>query len=94
MEENNNMQSSMPEAPKEKSSGALIGAIIIILILIIGGIYLIGQSQSDSATEGGEAMEQDSMIGPDESLSTSDDLESIENDLDGQADFEDLDQDL
>ena len=79
---------TMPDAPK-KSNGALIGAIIVILILVIGGIYLINENQKEDKLLLEENIE---MMQPNQDLSESDDLDSIEADLNSQTEIEILDQ--
>jgi len=86
MEPNNTMPSM---EPKEKSGGALIGSIIIIVILVLGGIYLISKSQMRDSTLPAEdqtgvdttGAEATAGIEISPNLSTSDDLNSIEADL-------------
>ncbi|HEU0085654.1 MAG TPA: hypothetical protein VFQ59_01705 [Candidatus Paceibacterota bacterium] len=73
------MEPETNTAPK-KSNGALIGSIIIILILIIGGIYLLGRTQ--------EGMEVETPNLETDTLSESDELESIEADLEGEVEIE------
>jgi len=78
MEPENNNMPSMPKKP----NGALIGTIIIILIIIIGGIYLLSNSTEEATVET-ETPYLDS-----ESLSDSDELESIEADLEADMSLE------
>ena len=84
------------KGPKGKSNGAMIGTIIIILILIIGGIYLLGRIYGEKIEEN-ETTQINNIENEtyylegyenSDSLSESDDLESIEADLQSQSDME------
>ncbi|MFA5751177.1 MAG: hypothetical protein WCX79_02100 [Candidatus Paceibacterota bacterium] len=87
--------STMPEAPKEKSNGALIGTIIIILILVIGGIYLFSKNQEDTSVIEEPMIEETADLPEEEAnLSESDDLESIEADLNNEMEIEVSDEEL
>lgn len=79
------------EVPKQKSNGALIGSIIIIIILIIGGIYL-AQNKIKEAKENALTAEQANKSA--DILSTSDEVNDIEADLNKNADINSLDKGL
>lgn len=74
-----------------KSHGALIGSIVIIIILIIGGIYLFKDQAEDlrenENTEEGAMMESE-VPGADVEMSSSDELDDIESDLDATSNME------
>lgn len=75
-------------SPEKKSAGPLIAVIIILLLIVIGGLYFLGQRMNDDygVPETGDQVT--------ESLnqqSTSDDLNSIEADLNA-TETDNLDQ--
>lgn len=68
----------------KKSGGALLGAIIIIVLLIIGGLYLSQQSKRDTVEEVDENLMENQPMEESvttESLSSSDDLDTLEEEL-------------
>jgi len=74
------------EPPKTKSTGAIVGSIIIIVILVIGGLYLWGKQITKVENQQATTPEQ-ILSEPDQALdslknqSTSDEIKSIETDL-------------
>lgn len=83
-----NQMPPIPGTQQKKSSGPLIAVIIILLLIVIGGLYFLGQrmdrdygvpSQTDQITESLKTQ------------SSSDDLNSIEADLDA-TEVNNLDQ--
>ncbi|MFA5838794.1 MAG: hypothetical protein WC849_02555 [Candidatus Paceibacterota bacterium] len=82
----NKMTTPEIEPPKTKSTGAIVGSIIIIVILVIGGLYLWGKQITKVENQQATTPEQ-ILSEPDQALdslknqSTSDEIKSIEIDL-------------
>ncbi len=89
--ENNNMSSV--NTGNKKGSGALVGSIIVVILLIIGGIYMYNRPHetqmmneemnvSEMPNESGSQLNINSTTTIDQSSqSNSDDLDSIDKDL-------------
>jgi hypothetical protein len=81
---------SSPIEPRKKSYGALIAVIVILLVIVVGGLYFLGQRMSQTPytlpTDN-----SDSITASQKSQGTSDDLQSIQADLNA-TDFNNLDQ--
>lgn len=70
----------------EKSVGPIIGIVIIIIILIIGALYFWGQritgdKMMPASENTSQAIEQDQMTSSLQNVGTSDEIDSIVNDL-------------
>lgn len=65
--------------PEKKSHGALVAVIIILLLIVIGGLYFLGQKMNGDY--GVPATTDDQITASLEQQSNSDDLNSIEADL-------------
>lgn len=83
-----NNQVSPVENPK--SNGALIGSIVIIIILIIGGIYLVKSKMERVKQADNLAAEQEKIDNSANNLSGSDEINSIEVDLQNNANIDAL----
>lgn len=84
------------ETPQEDSSGlgATIGSVIVIVVLILGGFYLWSQRNADiEALLDAPLPETDQSVELLQAQSTSDEIESIESDLNA-TDLNDLDAEL
>ena len=75
----------------KKADGALLGSIIIIIIIIVGGFYLIKTKVREIKQED-LAIEE--LINEANTLSSSDEFENIEADLEANSDIDILDQNL
>jgi hypothetical protein len=82
----------MENTTDQKSNGALISSIVIILILVIGGILLLRNKVSDNRTENNMADQE--QIDRADNLSSSDDINSIEADLDSNSNYDSVDEGL
>lgn len=81
-----------PLEPHKKSYGPLIAVVVILLVIIVGGLYFLGQRMSQEPyTPATDTTETDSVTASLKSQSSSDDLDSIERDLDA-TDLDNLDQ--
>jgi FtsZ-interacting cell division protein ZipA len=83
------MQDQIPGQPAEQSSiGGIVGTVIIIAIIILGGLYFWGKRIEESkaaremTTDTTSAETNVSASSSIESVSYSDDLDSIDSDLD------------
>ena len=79
--------------PVKKSYGALIAVIVILVLIVIGGLYFLGQRVNNSAyiNNASSTQESDSVTASLQTQSSSDDLQSIQKDLDS-TDTSNLDQ--
>ncbi len=89
---------TMDQATNKKSHGALIGSIIIVVILIIGGIYVFKMTKkSYEAQQDIQAVQdlqaEDEVVQNLQEQSSSDDLDSIDSDLNA-TEFDSLDSDI
>ncbi|MDQ3089534.1 MAG: hypothetical protein M3Q24_00055 [bacterium] len=86
MEPENNGETSKMPAHKEGSVGPVIGTIIILAVILLGGLYFWGnRSEIRNANIEGQTQSELEAI---ETQSDSDDLDSIDSDLDAtQYDF-------
>lgn len=90
--------SQSPE--EEKSIGSLIGIIIIIAIIVIGGLYFWGKQINDAQTPEEIMNQPDPQAQSLREQGSSDDIQSIENDLEAtqlnnlDAELEDIEQEL
>ena len=75
----------------QKSNGALLGSIIIIILIIIGGIYLI-RTKVNNIQE--ENVAQEEINAEANMLSSSDEFEDIEADLEANGNIDSLDKNL
>src|SRR3989344_2981896 len=78
------MQNSIQNEPNKKSSGPLMAVVVILLLIIIGGLYFLNQQMKKSydipqSTETTE--DTDAITASLKAQSSSDDLDSIEADL-------------
>lgn len=82
-----------PAGPVEtkKSYGALIAVIVILLLIVVGGMYFLGQRMNRDYTLPTTSSNGDEVTGSLEQQSSSDDLNSIESDLNANN-FNNLDQ--
>lgn len=80
---------------QEQSTGPLIGIIIIVLILVLGGIYYAGKTTPEETGPTPEEIltEEDEIAASLQIQGTSDDIGSIEADLEA-SDFSELDKEL
>lgn len=82
---------------KHRSMGPVIGSIIIIAVIVIGGLYLYGQQVVKTEQEAMTAEEIDAMEDQElqdlQTVSDSDDLDSIETDLNANS-FNEVDAEL
>ncbi|MEK9185291.1 MAG: hypothetical protein AAB863_00810 [Patescibacteria group bacterium] len=85
---NMNQMPPMPQVPQKKSSGPLIAVIIILVLIVIGGMYFLGQRMNKDY---GVPSQTDQITDSLNQQSSSDDLNSIEADLNA-VDFDSLDQ--
>jgi hypothetical protein len=83
MEDQANMNSSMPSG-KSGSAGPVIGAIVILAVIILGGLYFWGQRSGDDTDR---AVDEANM------QSDSDEAAAIEADLES-TDLEDVDVEM
>lgn len=72
----------------KKSNGPLLAVIIILLLIIVGGMYFLGQRLSE---DGPLSPDQDEITASLEAQSSSDELQSIEADLNA-TEVDNLDQ--
>lgn len=89
---------TMDQTINKKSHGALIGSIIIVIILIIGGIYVFKMTKKNyEAQQDIQAVQdlqaKDGVVQDLQEQSSSDDLDSIDSDL-NTTDFGSLDSDI
>ena len=75
----------------QKSNGALLGSVIIIILIIIGGIYLI-RTKLNNIQE--ENVAQEEINAEANMLSSSDEFEDIEADLEANGNIDSLDKNL
>jgi len=75
----------------QKSNGALLGSVIIIILIIIGGIYLI-RTKVNNIQE--ENVAQEEINAEANMLSSSDEFEDIEADLEANGNIDSLDKNL
>lgn len=75
----------------QKSNGALVGAIIIIILLIVGGFYLIKTKVNNIRQED---IAQQELINQANALSSSDEFQDIEADLEANGNLDPIDQNL
>ncbi len=66
---------------EKTSKGALIGSIIIIIILVLGAIFVIGKSKGNNTAAPQPSAQAESSANPASTLSSSDNLDSIQTDL-------------
>ncbi|HEY4516162.1 MAG TPA: hypothetical protein VJH67_03170 [Candidatus Paceibacterota bacterium] len=81
-------------APEKKSSGPLIAVIVILLIIIVGGLYFLNQQMNRSRTlptDSETTEESDNVTTSLEAQGNTDDLDSIEADLNATS-IDSLDQ--
>lgn len=89
-----------PDETEERSIGSLIGIVIIIVILVIGGLYFWGKQINDAQTPEEIATQSDPQTQSLKQQGSSDDIESIENDLEAtqlnnlDAELEDMEQEM
>jgi|SRR3989344_5416725 len=72
---------SPPQQDGDKSAGPVIGTIIIILLIILGGLYFWGQRVNDRGAQTEDFVTPGADIESLETQGTSDDVTSIEADL-------------
>jgi FtsZ-interacting cell division protein ZipA len=83
------IQPQMQPQENKSSIGSIIGTIIIIAIIILGGLYFWGKRIEESKVQDDLLMQSATTseeVVP-ENVSTSDDVNSIEADLNATADF-------
>lgn len=79
-----------PIEPHKKSYGALIAVIVILLVIVVGGLYFLGQRMNQTPYNLPED-NSDQVTASLRNQSKSDDLQSIQADLDN-TNLDDLDQ--
>jgi hypothetical protein len=88
---------------EKQGAGPLVGIIIIVLILVLGGIYYAGKTETEEEvlpTAEEILMEEDTQIQELSDVGTSDEIDSIEEDLldtvldDLDSELEDIDAEL
>ena len=82
-------QDFSPQPQEEKSAGPAIGIIIIILVILLGGLYFWGQRAEQQEIPQLETEEQMSEVDTLRTQSDSDEVTSIESDLNA-SDFDNL----
>jgi hypothetical protein len=82
-----------PLEPSKKSYGPLIAVVVILLVIVIGGLYFLGERMSRAPYTPVPQPEstEDNVTASLKSQGSSDDLDSIEKDL-NSTDLDNLDQ--
>jgi hypothetical protein len=88
---NSNQMPSMASLPEKKSHGALFAVVIILLLIVIGGLYFLGQRMKGEYYNESEAGSDDDISASLRQQSNSDDIDSIEADLNASS-YDNLDQ--
>lgn len=81
----------------QKSNGALVGVVIIVIILIISGIYLLKMRIDETKkleSMAAQQQQQEAANNAANSLSASDEMTSIESDLNTNSSVDGIDQGL